>query len=418
VAEQGIDLVFFRSSDGPQNVCVLEIPQSSYIHSIWDEVLSRRLKGKVRIMNSFQKNLISKNSRVFHYAEYDDLDFDKLGSADPKYLGCSYIYRKALIRKHYLSHTVRMYSAKNPDSVLKKAYPESYDIEVDYAEFLDDALDEAYELRSQVESGEHVWILKPSMSDRGQGIRLFKTIDQLQQIFSEFEEQGSVVTDSEDESGENYGVITSQLRHFVVQKYVENPLILSDHGDRKFHIRTYVLCVGAIKVYVYRDMLALFALHKYQPPVSDPNDGQVRLNGHLTNTCLQGEEKDNQSVDRFWNLKGISYEGKNYIFNQICDITGELFKAACTNDRINFQPVPNAFEFYGLDFLVQADNSVNLLEVNAYPDFKQTGDDLKDLIHRLLEATTNEAILPFFGLERKQATDLKIVLDQNLSGSW
>lgn len=410
---------FFRTSDGPNNVCVLAISPSSYIHPIWDEVLSRRLKGQVRIMNSFQKDLIGKNSRVFHYAEYDDLDFDKLGSADPQYLGCSYIYRKALIRKHYLNHTVRMYCSKNPDSILKTAYPESYDIEVDYAEFLDDALDEAYELRSEIESGEHIWILKPSMSDRGQGIRLFKTINQLQQIFDDFEESG-VATDSEgeDESGEHYGVITSQLRHFVVQKYIENPLILNDHDDRKFHIRTYVLCVGAIKVYVYRDMLALFALSKYQPPVSDPDSGQVLLNGHLTNTCLQGEEKDDLSVDRFWNLKGISYEGKNYIFNQICDITSELFKAACKNDRINFQPVPNAFEFYGLDFLVQSDNTVNLLEVNAYPDFKQTGDDLKDLIHRLLEATTNEAILPFFGLERKQATDLKIVLDQNLSGSW
>ena len=44
---------------------------------------------------------------------------------------------------------------------------------------------------------------------------------------------------------------------------------------------------------------------------------------------------------------------------------------------MNFQPINNAIEIFGVDFLVNSDFSVNLLEVNSYPDFKQTGDDLK-----------------------------------------
>lgn len=57
------------------------------------------------------------------------------------------------------------------------------------------------------------------MADRGMGIRLFTSKDELQHIFEEFEGD----SDSEDETDgtveidSNTAVITSQLRHFVVQ---------------------------------------------------------------------------------------------------------------------------------------------------------------------------------------------------------
>ena len=86
--------------------------------------------------------------------------------------------------------------------------------------------------------------------------------------------------------------MTSHLRHFIAQPYIHPPLLLPPElvaalGNRKFHIRTYVLAVGALKVYVYKDMLALFAAKPYIPsraPDSVPNDD---LSAHLTNTCLQ-----------------------------------------------------------------------------------------------------------------------------------
>lgn len=407
-----------------KNVCAITIPSDSYVYSVWQKVLNDRLKGHVSIVDQYDKGKLPKDTKLFHYSEYDDLDFEKLATNDPNYLGCSYIYRKALIRKHFLSYTIRVFCSKHPESILTRAYPESFHIEVDYAEFLDDALDEAYELRSEIESeGDQVWILKPSMSDRAQGIRLFKTVNQLQQIFDEWEEENPEVGDNETEqecgNDENYGIVTSQLRHFVVQRYIQYPLLLPQHGNRKFHIRTYVLCVGAIKVYVYRDMLALFALNRYQPPVTDPTTGKVYLDGHLTNTCLQGDDKDDGSVERFWELKGISYEAKTNIFDQICRVTGDVFKAATGNDRINFQPLPGAFEFYGLDFMVHGiDNSVSLLEVNSYPDFKQTGEDLKELINGLFDSATVKAVLPFFDMPSASTTDLKLVLDTNTSGGW
>ena len=43
-------------------------------------------------------------------------------------------------------------------------------------------------------------------------------------------------------------------------RYVDRPLTLGGH---KFHLRVYVLCVGALKVYVYDRILALLAAHRY-----------------------------------------------------------------------------------------------------------------------------------------------------------
>lgn len=354
--------------------------------------------------------------KTFQYGEYEDLDFDLLHSSPDKYLVNSYIYRKALIRKHYLAHTVHSYVVKNPQSILTKAFPETFQLEVDYAEFLEDSLDEAYELRSEIEKGEKTWILKPSMSDRGQGIRLFRTVDQLQAIFDSFEE---LPTDDEgeDASEENHGVITSQLRHFVVQEYMEAPLLLEEYHNKKFHFRVYVLANGSLEVLVYKRILTLFAASEYQSP-RDDNDDEIGMFGHLTNTCLQGEAAvGNNSVVEFEQLQGVSAESKSQIFDQICEVVREVFKAAISVDKMNFQPLKNAFELYGLDFIVDDKFQVQLLEINAFPDFKQTGEDLKDLIYELFDDVIEYSVVPFFKSSTPNVpSSLVKVLDESTDG--
>jgi tubulin---tyrosine ligase len=298
---------------------------------------------------------------------------------------------------------------------LKDSFPETFNIEVDYAEFLDDALDEAYELRTEIEGGTKTWILKPSMSDRAQGIRIFNTIDGLQEIFDKYEEEEDENDEEDDDNNVSSGIITSQLRHFIVQEYISNPLLIPEYDNKKFHIRTYVLAVGALQVYIYRDMLALFAESPYVPP---GNDDVVNLSGQLTNTCIQDDSTKKDSVVEFWQLKGLHQTSKQDIFQKISKITGDLFRAAVSVDRINFQPLPNAFEFYGLDFLVQSDRQVFVLEVNCYPDFKQTGEDLKQIVQGLFDCTVKLVVGPHFGKEKIQDERLEKVFDKELSGNW
>ena len=353
--------------------CLVTIPQTSYVY---DSIVEACKRNKIPFTTD--KNILSLTEKVFHYGEYEDLDIDLLQEHPERYFVCSYIYRKSLIRKHFLANTVHHYVAKNPLLVLTKAVPETFQLEVDYAEFLDDALDECYELRQELETGKDTWILKPSMSDKGQGIRLFKTVEQLQAIFDSFE------LESDDE--EENGVIVSQLRHFIVQKYISNPLLLDQYNNRKFHLRTYVVCAGNLLVYVYKDILCLFADSPYTQP--DGSETEVAMDGHLTNTCIQGSEP---LVVPFWDLE---YQKKDVIFDQVKEITADLFKAAVNVDRMNFQPLDNAIEIYGIDFLVANDNQVSLLEVNAYPDFKQTGRELKTIIDTLFEQTLTTLVGP------------------------
>ncbi len=314
--------------------------------------------------------LANLSAPVFHFGDYEDLDLDLLALHPAHYFVCLYIYRKALIRKHYLANTVRHYVAKHPQLALRRATPESFQLEVDYAEFLDDALDECYELRHELERGDRTWIVKPSMLDKGQGLRLFRSVDQLQAIFDLFEGDED---DGDDGDDDENGVIVSQLRHFVVQEYQTSPLLLGAYGERKFHLRTYVVCGGDLQVYVYRHILALFAADRYR---LEEENGAIALRGHLTNSCMQ----DEALVVPFWQLPGVAHQ---QVFAEVCDVVAELFKAAVSVDKINFQPMGNALEVYGIDFLVNADMSVRLLEVNAYPDFKQTGQDLKGVIYGL-----------------------------------
>lgn len=398
---------------------------------------------------------------------YEGLDFERSNS-----LVNAYVIRKALIRKHYLSNTVSTWLVKNPESVLKKNVKPAIDFELDYAEFLDDALVEAFELHDSFEKNASKpanqrdwWILKPGMSDRGQGIRLFSTEDELQSIFEEWEEGVESEPDDEDvpsdvddlrkplsrrqsrasSSGHSEAkpkdyIVTSQLRHFIAQPYIHPPLLLSpqpgaEHGGsskpRKFHIRTYVLSVGALKVYVYKPMLALFAANPYVPPwmSTDPED----LKAHLTNTCLQDSGDREGSVLSYWSLPDTldhasasspssttlaeKKDWKNHVFQQICATTGELFQAAARGQTIHFQTHPNAFELFGLDFLVDGDLTAYLLEVNAFPDFRQTGDDLKDVVQGLMEDVFDVAVKPYFHLgdQGKAGTErLKLVLDIDL----
>jgi tubulin--tyrosine ligase len=205
---------------------------------------------------------------------------------------------------------------------------------LDFAEFLDEALVEAYELQESLADNEgrepgkrKWWILKPGMSDRGQGIKLFSTIEDLTEIFVSME--GKSDEDYSDEDDVNDSSVVTQLRHFVAQEYIHPPLLAE---KRKFHIRTYVLAVGGLKVFVYKHMLALFAAKEYSPPWENDD-----LMVHLTNTCLQSGEREG-SVKLLSDLENdIGNDCVRSVCGKISTIVAEIFEGAARSQRIHFQ---------------------------------------------------------------------------------
>jgi hypothetical protein len=416
--------------------------EDPYVQPLILSALEKRLPRSAYELITSISQLPTPSSRFLQFVQYESIDFDHLMEHSFSSLANAYVIRKALIRKHYLSTTISNWITKYPGSVLKNHVKPSVEFEVDYAEFLDDALVEAWELKeswtrnAELEGDRREWwILKPGMSDRGQGIRLFSSEEELEAIFEEWdpesddeEEEADTRSDVEEQKKdkqESSGIITSQLRHFIAQPYIHPPLLLQaphspSKGLRKFHIRTYVLATGALQVHVYKPMLALFAARPYVPPWDQvlQDDREEAMRAHLTNTCLQDSGDREGSVGLFWQLpdslptqpSAIKLEAsaawKARVFEQICAVTGETFEAAARGMSIHFQPLPNAFEIFGLDFMVgiEADGELNtyLLEVNAFPDFRQTGDELSGMIEGLFGGVVDVGVVPFFGIDGKR----------------
>ncbi|KAF2085005.1 TTL-domain-containing protein [Saccharata proteae CBS 121410] len=408
--------------------------EDPYVQPLILSALSTRLPpSSYKLINSVSE-LPSPSAPLLQIRAYESLAFELALSSPTTNLMNAYVIRKALIRKHYLSTTVANWVTKHPASVLARHVKPAVEFEVDYAEFLDDALVEAWELREswarnegRSQSEREWWILKPGMSDRGQGIRLFSSEEELVAIFEEWEpdsssedeeseEEDEDEDEDEDEQKKDY-IITSQLRHFIAQPYIDPPLLFN---DRKFHIRTYVLAVGALQLYVYKPMLALFAAAPYTPPHATTTPPDLRA--HLTNTCLQTGDREG-SVRLFWDLPRTTPSNptlppswQSAVFAQICAIASHTFEAAARAMSIHFQPLPSAFELFGVDFMVDAAGDAWLLEVNAFPDFRQSGPELSGLVAGLFDAVVDVAVKPFFcgGEGREGCADLVRVLDVDL----
>ncbi|KJA25734.1 hypothetical protein HYPSUDRAFT_1068898 [Hypholoma sublateritium FD-334 SS-4] len=374
---------------------------------------------------------------LLQWCTYDDIDHELAHFKRETVLSSSYTFRKALIRKHFLSRVLQSYLTKHPGSVLKDAVPQTFEIDLSFADELDEMwTDELWELGDKLDSGNTWWILKPGMSDRGMGIRLFKSKDNLQEIFESFDEDSDEENDEiQNQDEDATAIITSQLRHFVIQEYIMTPLLLdpsetmdkSQSNDNLFHLRVYCVSNGDIQLYLYDRILALFSSAAYQQLDSDDieDSSKVNLKAHLTNTSLQAElgESNVRLLDELEGCTVLSDKKNQRTFekadisnliSQVKDVLVETFRAALQNP-VHFQALPNAFELYGVDFIVShnASNSeypfqAKILEINAEPAIELTGPRLTWILEDLFMATAKVCIAPFFAAREKSTDSWKI----------
>lgn len=82
---------------------------------------------------------------------------------------------------------------------------------------------------------------------------------------------------------------------------------------------------------------------------------------------------------------------------------------------IHFQTLPNAFEVFGLDFMVDQEGETWLLEVNSFPDFRQTGRELERVVGGFWEGVVGVGVAPFFGLGGEEGNgDMVLVKEVDL----
>jgi len=350
---------------------------------------------------------------LLQFSDFENIEWEFVLSG--RHGAASYLVRKGLSRKAQLSLQIRRYLSKNPESALKVAVPYTIiietwnafeDMKMDFgggtlASFqlpptplrqrLEWCLEEAQAEVNDANRADWLWILKPSVTNKGASISLCQNWE-------------GVLNCLEAEP---------DMREWVLQRYVAGPLLLD---GRKFHLRVYVLCVGSLQVHVFDRILLLLAAHSYS--TKDLED----LYRHLTNTAVAADSEgfdEEQSVkllddlpfyvsSAYNNHETVGVSVVDHIKKQIHSITGELFKAF-ENEYTVFAPMPQCFELYGLDFLVDSDLQVHLLEANPGPDFKQTGSRLRRVIVELWDQTC--ALVGLGG----QAPDFTKVYDKEWS---
>ncbi|KZT44385.1 TTL-domain-containing protein [Sistotremastrum suecicum HHB10207 ss-3] len=412
------------------------------------EWLIRRALGLVLpniTITSLPADFASSPNGVLQWAAYDSINHE-LTLYNKRVLASALIIRKALIRKHFLAGITEAYVKKRPQSILRAAVPRTWHVEIAFADELDELwTDDLYDLSEILDAGEtdHVsrkwWILKPSMADAGMDIHLFDTKAKLRGIIEGFDptDSGSYEDDDDDDAGH----LLSQLRHFVIQEYISDPVLidprqpkapLPDHHENfhghKFHIRAYCVVRGALDVFLYEKPLALFAPAPYASlPTADSGVQDIPLSyeGHLTNTSLQKEE-DSTYVKLLEELQGniddyghtVLASDVSDLLDQMATILTETFQAA-VDTPVHFQPLPNAFELFGVDFLVShvaSDNGgsserykASLLEFNAEPAIEKTGLRLRWILEELFVGIAQVSVRPFLEGDSPEPWEIGVV---------
>ena len=199
------------------------------------------------------------NHPILQLSDFESIHWESV--LDGRDRAASYLIRKGLSRKAQFALQCKRYCSKTSSSILTTSIPYTLIVDVwsayedmtfDFSNGMrctfDQHLIRNTPLKSKLEYllddvshnfTEHPdwhWILKPSVVNKGFGIQLVRNWPE---FISALES-------------------TQDIREWVLQKYISNPLLINGH---KFHIRTYVLCKGALEVYVYGPMLLLLAAH-------------------------------------------------------------------------------------------------------------------------------------------------------------
>jgi tubulin polyglutamylase TTLL4 len=252
--------------------------------------------------------------------------------------------------------------------------PKTYILPEDYSRFQADT----------EENPKGLWILKPSASSCGRGIRLVSSNTHL-----------------------------SKKTSHIVSKYISNPHIINGF---KYDLRVYV-CVTSfdpLRIYIYNDGLVRFATEKYAVDKRNLKKRYVHLTNFSVNKRSEKFVKNKDpGVDgegSKWSLKALQKAfkelGLNYesILNEIEDV---IIKALISIEPhiVNTMNQTNkyknmCFEVYGFDILLDQNLKPWLLEVNVCPSLSSSSPlDKKIKTSLMCDMFTMVGIVPF---NRKQ----------------
>ncbi|EGR30742.1 tubulin-tyrosine ligase family protein, putative [Ichthyophthirius multifiliis] len=238
--------------------------------------------------------------------------------------------------------------------------------------------------QGNIKPQQNVWIVKPGeITNRGSGIKVLQDLQQIENIIesNEFHKSGMQKT-------------------YIIQRYIEYPLL---YYKRKFDIRCYYLLTGIngnLKGYWYSEGYIRTASKEF----TIKNLGKMI---HLTNDAIQKKddqygkyEKGNkvsyEELEKYINQFYNNYDFQNDVHNQMKQIATDTIKAVY--GKINPDKLENTLEIFGLDFMIDDNFKIWLIEVNTNPALEICCPLLARIIPQMIENVFRIAIDPIFPL--------------------
>jgi len=178
------------------------------------------------------------------------------------------------------------------------------------------------------------WILKPSLLNNGDGIKLFNNIEELKKYYQNPKRLG----------GEH-----------VIQEYIPNPDLIE---GRKYTFRLWVVLTNYAGVFAYQQGYVNISGVLFEKEGRFEN-----RKAHITNYVLDEalssiEQRATQTLPDF-----------NKKYQQMCDITREVIKTLLKKAPTYLKPNKvKKMELFGFDFIADDKGKMWLLEVNQGPD--------------------------------------------------
>ncbi len=206
------------------------------------------------------------------------------------------------------------------------------------------------------------WILKPSMLNNGDHIKLFSHIEEVKKHYASSKRLG----------GEH-----------VLQQYITNPALIA---GRKFTFRMPVVLTNYAGVFLYKEGYINISALPFTL-----TDGFKDRKAHITNYVLDEE---------FANIEQRSTQTLENFSDQYQQMS--VIVKACVKDLLKRFPYflkpqkTKIFEIFGFDFMLDATGKIWLLEINQGPDAPTFEENCLDEIfwHKFWEDIIQDFVLP------------------------
>ena len=193
-------------------------------------------------------------------------------------------------------------------------------------------------LQQHYHESDWLWIYKPATLNNGEGIKLFKHIEDISLHYQTLNRLGG---------------------DFVIQKYIDNPNLLNGH---KYTLRMYVVLSNYQGYKLYNHGYYNIGRQKYPGKNEIENLAAHLTNEHLTEPLPNVIQMPTSKVPEF-----------HLLMPQINNIVDQTINAFTQASPEYFTPVTTkAIDILGFDFLLDENMKLWLIEINHGPWFPST----------------------------------------------